>query len=141
VQSATMGTLALELLARQNPRLSIVHWFPGPVATPGLATAHKFGMSPPNPTSQEEAGARAVFLTTSDRYAVHGGLVPVPGGLEAVKKSGGGIFLVDPQGERADNEQLLAGLRERGVDEAVWSFTQEVFAACAAQAGSSKDEL
>ena len=45
VHSATMGTLALERFARENPRLSIVHWYPGPVATPGLAKAEKFGMS------------------------------------------------------------------------------------------------
>ncbi|RYP04125.1 hypothetical protein DL764_004672 [Monosporascus ibericus] len=29
VQSTTMGTLALELFARENPKLSAVHWFPG----------------------------------------------------------------------------------------------------------------
>jgi hypothetical protein len=34
-----------------------------------------------------------------------------------------------------------AGLRKRGVDEAVWSFTQKIFAACAAHVGGSKDEL
>ncbi|MCJ1384399.1 hypothetical protein MMC17_007515 [Xylographa soralifera] len=142
VHAATMGTLALEWLARENPRLSIVHWYPGPVATPGLARAQRFGMSQANPMRQEEAGARAVFLATSDRYAVQGGgLVPVPEGLGVVKKSGGGIFLVDPQGESTDNEGLLAGLRERGVDETVWSFTQKVFAASAAQAGSSNNEL
>ena len=141
VHAATMSTLALERLARENPRLSIVHWFPGPVATPGLAKGQKFGMSPSSPRSQGEAGERALFLATNDRYAVHGGLVPVPEGLEVVKRSGGGIFLVDPQGESTDNEHLLAELRKRGVDEAVWSFTQRVFAACAAQAGGSKDEL
>lgn len=89
-------------------------------------------MSPPNPMSQEDAGAGFVFLATSDRYAVQGGgLVPVPEELGVVKKSGGGIFLADPQGESADNERLLAGLRKRGVDEVVWSFTQKVVAACA----------
>jgi hypothetical protein len=39
--------------------------------------------------SQEEGGARAVLLATSDRYAVQGGLVPVPEGLGVVEKSGG----------------------------------------------------
>lgn len=95
VHAGTMGTLALERLARENPRLSIVHWFPGSVATPGLVRAQRFGMSPPNPTGQREAGARALFLATSDRYAVHGGgLVPIPQSLAVVKKSGGGISLV-----------------------------------------------
>jgi NAD(P)-dependent dehydrogenase (short-subunit alcohol dehydrogenase family) len=141
-QSCTMGTLALELLARDNPRLSIVHWFPGPVATPGLARAAKFGMSPPNQASQEEAGARGLFLATSDRYAVQGGLVPVPQGLTAGKPSGGGIFLVGPLGEITDNEGVLAGMRERGVNRAVWNFTQKKFDDCVTQnERSSKDEL
>lgn len=132
VHSATMGTLALERLARENPRLSVVHWYPGPVATPGLANAAKFGMSPPNQMSQEEAGARALFLATNDRYAVQrGALLPVPEGLEVAKSSAGGVFLVDPLGEETNNESLLADLRNRGVDEAVWSFTQKVFATCA----------
>ncbi|EXJ79099.1 hypothetical protein A1O3_08600 [Capronia epimyces CBS 606.96] len=138
----TMGTLALERIARQNPRLSIVHWYPGPVATPGLARAAEFGMSPPDQMALDEAGARAVFLATNDRYAVQvdtqeggggggpPGLVPVPDGLEVAKTSAGGIFLIDPLGEPTDNERVLADLRERGVDEAVWNFTQDVFAAC-----------
>ncbi|TAQ89947.1 hypothetical protein B7494_g1732 [Chlorociboria aeruginascens] len=118
VHATTMGTLMLERIARENPRLSIVHWFPGPVATPAMTKAQKFGRSFPNPTSQEEAGARAVFLATSDRYAVEGGgLVPAPEGLGVIKKSGGGIFLVDPDGESTDNEELLSTLRTRGVDE------------------------
>ena len=142
VHSATMGTLALERIARENPRLSIVHWLPGPVSTPGLAKAQNFGISPPNPMSQEESGERAVFLATSDRYSVHGGLVPVPEGLRVVDKSGGGIFLVNPQGEGAYNEPLLADMRNRGVDEAVWTFTQKVFANCATQAENPHwDEL
>ena len=142
VHAATMGTLTLERLARENSRLSVVHWFPGPVATPGLARAQKYGMSPPNPMSQEESGARAVFLATSNRYAVSGGgLVPIPEGLGLAKKSGGGIFLVNPQGESVDNEGVLADFRDRGVDEAVWNFTQKVFADCVAKSKSSKDEL
>jgi hypothetical protein len=84
-------------------------------------------MSPLNPMSQEEAGQRAVFLATSNRYAIQGGLVPAPDGLTVVKKSGREVFLADPKGESADNEGLLAGLRKRGVDEAVWSFTQNIF--------------
>jgi NAD(P)-dependent dehydrogenase (short-subunit alcohol dehydrogenase family) len=141
VHATTMGTLSLERLAKENPRVSIVHWFPGPVAMTGLASAKKFGMSPLNPMSVEEAGARAVFLATCDRYAVQRGLVPMPDGLENVKKSGRGIFLVNPLGESTDNERVLAGLRERGVDEEVWTFMQQVYAACEAKDGSSKDEL
>lgn len=138
LHSATMCTLAFEVLSQQNPDVSFVHWCPGPVATPGLAKAKKFGMSPPNQMSQDEAGARALFLATNDRYSVKGGLVSIPEGLEAAKKTGGGVFIVDPEGESTDNEKVLAGMRERGVDKAVWSFTEKVFAA---HAGQPKDEL
>ncbi|KAE9379559.1 hypothetical protein N431DRAFT_434513 [Stipitochalara longipes BDJ] len=130
---ATMGTLALEVLAKENPRLSIVHWFPGPVATPGLAKAKEYGMVPPNQMNLEEAGARGMFLATSERYAVQG--------KRFVQKSGGGIFLIDPFCESTDNEALLADLRRRGVDEKVWTFTQGIFDSCAAREGGSKDEL
>ncbi|KAM0433436.1 hypothetical protein ACHAPT_004316 [Fusarium lateritium] len=138
VHSATMGTLAFELLSRQNPNVSFVHWYPGPVATPALARAKRFGMSPPNEMSQEEGGARALFLATNDRYSVQGGLVPTPEGIKAANKTGGGIFLVDAEGETTDNEKVLAGMRERGVDKAVWSFTSKLFTA---HTSPSKDEL
>ncbi|TVY34107.1 hypothetical protein LSUB1_G006478 [Lachnellula subtilissima] len=100
-------------------------------------------MSPPTQMSQERAGERGVFLATSDQYAVQGGLVPMQEGLEAARRSGGGIYLVDPLGESTDNEGLFSGLRERGIDEAVWGFTESLFADYAARAGasSSKDEL
>ncbi|KAJ7735533.1 hypothetical protein DFH07DRAFT_987260 [Mycena maculata] len=139
VHAATMCTLSLERLTRRNPRLSIVHWYPGPVVTPGLAKWYKYGLTPPNQRSQDEGGTRGAFLATSDRYAVHGhgGLVPMPGGLGGVNKSGGGVFLVDADGESIDNEGVLAGYRERAVDAVVWSHTEKVWAECAAR----KDEL
>ncbi|GKT44617.1 oxidoreductase andH [Colletotrichum spaethianum] len=129
VHTATMGTLALEVLARENPKLSIVHMFPGAVATPGLQRARKYGMDPPGEMSVEEAGVRGLFLATSDRYAIQGGegLVPVPEGLEVAKKSDGGIFLIDQQGESVSNEKVLGDMRKRGVDEKVWKFTLGLF--------------
>lgn len=131
VQVTTMGTLVLEKLARENPRLSIVHWFPGPVTTPGLERVKASGLEIGDPMSQDEGGARALFLATNDRFAVRSGLVPVPAGLEVARKSGGGIFLVDPLGEIVDNEKVLSSLRDRNVDKKVWDFTQKVFAASA----------
>jgi hypothetical protein len=82
------------------------------VATPSLATAQKFGMSPPNPMRQEEVGARAVFMATSDSYAVQAGLIPLPERFGFAKKSSGEIFLGDPQRKSANNERMLVGLRE-----------------------------
>ncbi|KAI9699248.1 MAG: hypothetical protein M1820_007220 [Bogoriella megaspora] len=51
VHAVTMHTLALERVAQENSRVSLVHWMPGPVATRGLARAKKFGLSPPNQKS------------------------------------------------------------------------------------------
>ncbi|KAK9414954.1 putative NAD(P)-binding domain-containing protein [Seiridium unicorne] len=119
----------------------IVHWFPGPVTTPGLERAQKHGMNIPDPMSQEESGARALFLATSDRYAVQKGLVAVPEGVEMAEKTRGGIFLVGPLGETIDKEVVLTDMRERGVGEAVWNFTQMVFAASVAQSDERRDEL
>ncbi|KAL0941506.1 short-chain dehydrogenase reductase [Colletotrichum truncatum] len=135
VQSATMGTLALEKLARENPRVSFVHWYPGPVSTRGLARSKRFGMAPPSEMSQEESGERALFLATSDRYVVEGGgsLAPLVEGLEIAKKSGGGVFLVDPLGDSSDNESILADFRSRGVDEKVWRHTLKIFDDCVVQ--------
>ncbi|KAK5716510.1 hypothetical protein LTR15_009401 [Elasticomyces elasticus] len=134
LHACTMGTLALERLGQENPRVSMVHCNPGAVATPGLAINNKHGMKPPNPISQDEAGQRALFLSTSDRFAVHHGLVPVPEGLEVLQKSGGGLFLVGPEGEIKDSEKVLAPMRQRGVDKEVWSFTQDIFSKCVAAA-------
>ncbi|KXH69301.1 hypothetical protein CSAL01_12275 [Colletotrichum salicis] len=77
VQATTMGTLALEVLARENPAVSIVHSMPGMVATPGSERARRFGA-----------------------------------------------------GERVDDEEVLGDMRQRGLDEKVWKFTQELFDDC-----------
>jgi NAD(P)-dependent dehydrogenase (short-subunit alcohol dehydrogenase family) len=132
--ACTMGTPALERVAYENPRLSIAHCHPGAVATPGLARSNTFGLRPPNPMDQDEAGQRAVFYGTNDRYATQQqqqdpGLVPVPEGLKVLEKTAGGVFLVGPLGESKvnDSEAALASMRERGVDKKVWKFTQDMF--------------
>lgn len=139
LHTASMSTLSLERFARENPRVSIVHVFPGAVATPLLARMAERGITLPNVTTPEESGARTVFLATNDRYAVKGGRVPTPEGLEAAKTTGGGIFLVGPEGEISDNEKVLAPYRERGLDEVVWKHTEAIFAS--AEASRAKDDL
>lgn len=133
VQSTTMQTLSLERFARLNPEVSIIHWLPGPVQTALLDRAKASGMDTgPYTMPVDESGARGLFYATSDRYAVKNGLVPVPEGLEAAKTSGGGIFLLDPQGEVTDNEKVLAPQREKGIQEVLWKFTEEIYAAATA---------
>jgi NAD(P)-dependent dehydrogenase (short-subunit alcohol dehydrogenase family) len=125
--AATMSTLSLELLAQKNKELSIVHCHPGAVSTPGLARSNANGLNPPNPRTQDEAGKRALFLATSDKYAVKNSLVPLGEGSSRAQRSGGGIFMIGAEGEEKNNEAVLRGMRERQIDQKVWDFTQEVF--------------
>ena len=142
VHSATMLTLAYEHLARENPRISFVHAFPAFVATPifskgsnGLLHLVMRWIVQPLAnlfaTSVDEAGARALFYSTSDRYSVSDGMVPLAEGMEKSPKSEGGIFLSNEKSESLDNEKILADFRARGVDEQVWRHTMEIFDACA----------
>lgn len=138
--TTTMMTLALEHMARENPRISFVHTFPGIVSTPLLGKTSSgvlgvvlrwvvaplmawFTLTP------AEAGKRGLFAATSARYGVDDGFVSLAGGSAVAKRSEGGIFLVNDKGEYADNEKVLHNLRERNVGDAVWKHTQCVFAA------------
>lgn len=134
VQATTLHTLALERFAHLNPKVSIAHWYPGFVDTVLLARAKASGMDIGEaPTmSVDESGARCLFYATSGLYAVRDGLVPAPEGVAAVEKSGGGIFQLGVQGEYVENEKVLAGLRERGVDETAWKFAEGVYEAASA---------
>ncbi|KAF4777132.1 short-chain dehydrogenase reductase [Colletotrichum scovillei] len=142
VQATTMGTLALEVLARENPGVSFVHSMPGPVATPGLERARDFGVDVTGEMSVDEAGKRGLFLATSDLYDSRGreGVVRVAG-VERVRKSGGGVFLVGPLVERVDNEEVLGGMRERGLDVKVWEFTRGLFHDCLGRNGSFNEPV
>ncbi|KFA54049.1 hypothetical protein S40293_09840 [Stachybotrys chartarum IBT 40293] len=143
VHSATMLTLAYEYLARQNPGVSFVHAYPGAVATPllsrgstGLLRLLMTGFIHPLvksfATPVDEAGARALFYLTSDRYSMKNGTVPLADGIEKSPLSAGGIFLSNEKSESVDNEKVLADFRARGVDKQVWTHTLEIFDTCAA---------
>ena len=145
VHSATMLTLAYEHLARENPRISFVHAFPRFVATPlftrgstGVLRLLLWCIIQPLAflfaTPVDEAGARALFYLTSDRYSVVDGNVPLGEGIEKSPKSEGGVFLSNEKSESIDNENILVDFRARGVDELVWRHTMEVFIACAGKA-------
>lgn len=147
VHSATMLTLGYEHLAKENPRISFVHAFPGVVATP-LLTRGSTGilglllrwivqpLSSLFAASPEDAGARALFYSTSDRYSVSGGAVPLTEGIEKSPQSAGRVFLSNDKSESVDNEKVLADFRARGVDEQVWKHTMEIFDACAVHPSS-----
>lgn len=88
--------------------------------------------------TQDEAGQRAVFNATNDRYAVQAGLVPVPEGLEVLGRSAGGVFLIGSLGDPKGSETVLAHMRECGLDKTVWDFTLGIFAAATAKTASAK---
>lgn len=144
IHSATMGTLALEKLAAENPRVSFVHTYPGIVDTPlfdraatgFLGFVMRYLLAPLIrlfARSITEAGQLGLFFATSERYSVDGGLVPLSeAGGGALKKGtrtngGQGIFLVGARGNIADNEKVLAPLRKKDMERKVWEHTEGVF--------------
>ncbi|KAF4451249.1 Dehydrogenase/reductase SDR family member 12 [Fusarium austroafricanum] len=139
-QSATMLTLMLERFAKENPKVSFVHAFPGLTATPLLSRGSSgitgfilqwivkpltglFAASP------DDVGARALFYATNARFTVEeteAQAVPIPEGLSKAARSAGGVFLVDAKSEVADNEKVLVGLREKMAGE-VRAHVDKVF--------------
>ncbi|KAH8882289.1 NAD(P)-binding protein [Thozetella sp. PMI_491] len=143
VHSATMLTLVLQRLATENPEISFVHAFPGFVATSNLTRGSsgivgflmRWILVPVATTlfaiKAEDAGARALFYATSDRYAVQGGSVSLAGGLERARATGG-VFLANDKSESVGDERLLGDFKTRKVDEKVWNHTQDIFDAIVA---------
>ena len=122
-----MLTLILERLAQENPKISFVHAFPGLTATPLLSRGSsgiigfllQWIVTPLGGllfASPDDVAARALFYATNARYTVEeteAAAVSIPEGLEKAKKSAGGVFLITEKSEPADNEKLLAGIREK----------------------------
>lgn len=138
--SATMLTLMLEKFASENPVVSFVHAFPGPVATPTLtrgssgivAILMRWIISPFVNTFIAESvinsGAKALFYATNARYTVSSRealAAAMPEGVGKARQSKGGVFLVHQNGEPAGDERLLDDLRK--ASEAVWEHTTDVF--------------
>ncbi|KAI1068826.1 hypothetical protein LB507_006304 [Fusarium sp. FIESC RH6] len=126
-QAATMLTLILERLAQENPKISFVHAFPGLTATPLLSRGSggiigfllQWIVTPLGGllfASPDDVAARALFYATNARYTVEeteAAAVSIPEGLEKAKRSAGGVFLITEKSEPADNEKVLAGIREK----------------------------
>ncbi|KAK8102436.1 hypothetical protein PG984_015582 [Apiospora sp. TS-2023a] len=144
IHSSTMGTLTLEKLAAENPRISFVHTYPGIVITPlfdRMATGItgliiRYLLAPIIrlfTRSIAEAGQLGLFYATSERYSVDGGIVSLSeAGSGALKmgtrtNGGQGIFLVGAGGDIVDNEKVLAPLRKKDMERKVWEHTEEVF--------------
>ena len=141
VQSTTLLTLILEKFAKENPKISFVHSFPGLTQTPTLTRGSsgisgfllRWIVSPIVNTlfaaSAEDVGARSLFYATNARYTVESTSAaanPIPQGLEKAKQTPEGIWLINEKSESVDNEKVLADLRTRVTSKA-WNHTQEVF--------------
>ncbi|PWY76143.1 hypothetical protein BO94DRAFT_473818 [Aspergillus sclerotioniger CBS 115572] len=140
----SMTTLALEILAKQAPKVSFVNEHPGPVKTGLLREVDNlrmwivwlvllfFGRWICIPLA--ESGERHLFLTTSAKYpARHGDAgVPVAEGVPVARgvdgKAGSGVYSVKWDGESPEHtSEVLDGLREQGIGEVVWRYTESQF--------------
>ncbi|KAF5718180.1 Dehydrogenase reductase SDR family member 12 [Fusarium globosum] len=129
-QAATMLTLTLERFAKENPKISFVHAFPGLTATPLLSRGSsgiigfllQWIVTPLGGllfASPDDVGARALFYATNARYTVEeteNAATPIVEGLSKAARSTGGVFLIDNKSEAADNEKVLVGLRKKMAD-------------------------
>ncbi|RAL03222.1 uncharacterized protein BO80DRAFT_377127 [Aspergillus ibericus CBS 121593] len=140
----SMTTLTLETLAKQVPAVSFINGHPGPVKTGLMREAdnirmwivwlvlllfHRWVCVP-----LTESGDRHLFLTTSAKYPARQGDdgVPMPEGVSVARgvdgKAGSGVYSVKWDGESADNViEILDLLREKGVREIVWRYTESQF--------------
>jgi NAD(P)-dependent dehydrogenase (short-subunit alcohol dehydrogenase family) len=144
---ASLVTLTLERLASENPTVSFIHDFPGPVRS-GIARgtkgfvmgAMKVAFAVLGPLvyiPEEECGERHVYLATNERYAPRdykGALgVQTGEGVQTARgiygAKGGGMYSIDEKGEGAGEaaEKLVAGYMGSGMREMVWEEVEADF--------------
>lgn len=141
-----MNSFFVEELAKKEPGISFLHSSPGVVNT-GIARELPFwaraGLKFFTPvlslmmTSQEETGARQLFLATSGMYppakpntdtskgVSMSDTLQVGVGSDGQRGSGG--YIVNWNGEITGNVQLLSEYREKGVAKTIWERTMAVF--------------
>ena len=138
MQYLAMHTVALEILANENPKVTFIHSWPGIVSTgnvrrgrdPNSVMAwiifflvepllHLIG------TSDEEAGQRHLFQCTSAAFGGRG--VPWTGkpGVNSLEKEANGLFLVNYKCDCTPNAKEMRLLREKAQGK-VWGHTQEL---------------
>lgn len=125
--TATMTTLSMARLAREFPKVTFVHAFPGLVSTnvftKGSGPWVRFLMGwvflpfiSLFATTQGDAGERQFWNSTRELGA----------GEEKEVEGEGNMFTLDSYSNRT-NGDLVQTLIKDGVQDAVWEFTQGVF--------------
>lgn len=138
---ATYTTLAMDRIAREEPKVVVIHNHPGSVATDiidkGLTGA--WWMRKVNWLVQplvrmvsftpEQSGERCVYLLTSGQYGGSGTAVP-EGAEKGVnvdgEAAGGALFLVDMGMNCIQQMQVMADCRAAKADEKLWEHTMGV---------------
>lgn len=138
---ATMTSLAFEVLASQHPSISFIHEFPGIVATPilkksmgGVLGTILSLLIRPISISEEESGEWQVFLSTSPSFPAKGSAGADAATEQDIKitqastgEAGGGVYILNYNGQDVTNKTLMTQLRERGFPDIVWKHTLDTF--------------
>lgn len=147
--TTTMNSLMTEEFSKRQPETTFSHSYPSGVNT-GLArelpvwarAAAKvlYPLISPFTVSQEETGARQLFIATSGLYppaktpdndTLASG-VPGPRGLHAPMLganmvAGSGAYLVNWNGEATGKQKLLKEYRAGNVGDIIWDHTMSIF--------------
>lgn len=134
-----LTTMAFERLAREHPRLSLVHTFPGMVITPGyyesdfpLWVKVLWAIMGPivrlfSAIPAAESGARTIYLGTSrfPSRAAQAQVVDAVVGSDDVK--GSGAYAIGKDSEPVKMKASYGKLRKQSLETTVWEHTMKVF--------------
>ncbi|KAF5242282.1 hypothetical protein FANTH_8730 [Fusarium anthophilum] len=138
-------TLSLEALARQAPKVSFIHNFPGSVDTNLIRSGDGFMMQLMKYwfkvsmtvrrqwLPKEECGERHAWLCLTGRYpdneGSENGIKEEEVAVGTNGNKGSGVYSVDWDGESASGEvvKLLDGFKEEGLVEKVWRDQEKEF--------------
>ena len=135
--SATYTTLTMSRLAQENPRVVLIHHYPGGVNTGAFKKA--FGgkwfwwilalLLAVVGTSPEDAGEKAMYLLTSAKYGGKG--VPLtarehPGLTMAKTGPAGSLFLINDKLRELQQEKAMGELNRMDAGNIVWQKALEI---------------
>ncbi len=137
--AASMTTLFLEQMRKENPKMVFVHLYPGTVASGTANRPEHFGWAMRLllgwvflplirlfGLSVEEAGERVLFAATSGMFrAVSGGGDGIAVGSDGNR--GSGVYLVMADSSTKEGSKVVKELREKGIAQKVVDHTMGEF--------------